>query len=157
MDPSVREFYWEVYEPELRSALNEEEYGRLYAFVSAEASEQEAAAEAAAWDFDEDAARQAFELQNQIREEAGLMALVWDEEIYQLACQRIPQIAEEFSHEGRPEGYGENLASGSAGDAGSVMERLYASEEHRANILEESYTKGAIACAGGLWVALYHG
>ena len=155
MDSSVRAFYWEVYEAEIRSALSEEEYGRLRAFALAETAEDKAGGESER-KFDEEAAREAFALQNQIREEEGLAPLIWDEEIYRLACSRVSQAAENFSHEGCPEGYGENLASGSAGDGAQMMERLYASEEHRANILGAAYTRGAIAVSGGLWVAMYH-
>ncbi len=155
MDPSVRAFYWEVYEAELRSALTEEEYARMQAFALAETTEGESG-EKEEREFDREAAEEAFACQNRMREEAGLAPLVWDEEIYRLACSRVSQAAENFSHEGCPAGYGENLASGSAGDGAQVMERLYASEEHRANILGAAYTRGAIACSGGLWVAMYH-
>ena len=155
MDPSVRAFYWDVYEAELRFALTEEEYVRMQAFALAETTEGEPG-EKEEREFDREAAEEAFVRQNQMREEAGLAPLVWDEEIYRLACSRVSQAAENFSHEGCPAGYGENLASGSAGDGAQVMERLYASEEHRANILGAAYTRGAIACSGGLWAAMYH-
>lgn len=153
LEPSVWGFYWDVYENDLRLALTAEDFERVRAYVETGQAEETAAGKE--YICDRNAAQEAFAVQNQLREEAGLPVLQWSEEVYGLAVERVGQIAEDFSHAGRPEGYGENLASGPAGDGGLILERWYGSEDHRANILNETYTMGAIACANGLWVALF--
>lgn len=150
LEPSVWGLYWETYEGELRDSLSPAEFEALRVYV--DKGQTEAAAD---YEYDRAAAEEAFRLQNEKRQEAGKPALRWSEEAYELAVSRIPQIARDFSHEGRPGGYGENLASGSAGDSAQVIERWFESENHRENMLNNSYTQGAIAHAGGLWVALF--
>lgn len=151
LDPSVWELYWQVYEEELKTNLSEEDYVDLKRYVQ----DGQGGYAAEEYECDEALAREAFDWQNEKRMEAGLPALMWDEEAYGLAVERVRQIAVNFSHDGCPPGYGENLASGSAGNAVQVIDRWYESEVHRTNMLSEDYTFGAIACSDGLWVALF--
>lgn len=99
--------------------------------------------------------KEAFECVNQERTERGLSELEWDENIYSASKVRAEEISVNFSHT-RPNGgdwytvnedllYGENLAMNYR-DAESVTDAWMASPEHKENILNGSYTTGAISC-----------
>lgn len=97
---------------------------------------------------------EAFDLVNAKREEAGLTALIWDEELEACAQVRATEIQTKFSHT-RPNGsdwytvnsdlmWGENLAKGYK-SAASVVEAWLASPSHAANILDGEFVTCSIA------------
>lgn len=103
-------------------------------------------------------AEEAFALVNEQRIAQGISVLVWDESLYDLACERAKEIVQKFSHE-RPDGMqvtdalyaagctagnGENIAKNA--DVSSVVTAWMASEGHRVNILEPRFTQGVMAC-----------
>lgn len=102
-------------------------------------------------------AKECLDLQNQVRAEAGVAALAWDEELYQDIKIRGPEIAESFSHT-RPNGsscfsvvtlqyrtLGENIAAGYY-SAEAVTNGWYNSQGHRENMLNSSFTSAAVVC-----------
>ena len=119
-----------------------------------------------------DMAKAAFANVNAYRAEAGLEALVWDDAIYAATQTRAQELVSTFSHT-RPDGSscftalsggyttaGENIAMGQR-SAESVCNSWYNSPGHKANMLNENYTKGAIACwyenGTYYWVNLFTG
>ncbi len=96
----------------------------------------------------------AFEKVNQIREANGLEPLTWDNSIEAAGDVRAEEISRSFSHT-RPDGsdwytvdesvlYGENLAE-NYNSADEVVAAWMASPTHKANILSDQYTTGAIS------------
>ena len=102
-------------------------------------------------------AKECLELQNEIRIEAGVEPLAWDDALYQDICIRGPEIVESFSHT-RPNGsscfsvvtlsystLGENIAAGYYTPE-AVTTGWYNSTGHRNNMLNSSYTSAAVVC-----------
>lgn len=85
----------------------------------------------------------AFDLQNQLRAAVGAAALTWDDSLATIAQSRCEGIAVDFSHNG-VQTRGENIAQGYA-DAASVVAAWQASSGHYQNMINTSYTRGAIA------------
>lgn len=96
----------------------------------------------------------AFEKVNQIREANGLQPLTWDNSIEAAGNVRAEEISRSFSHT-RPDGsawytaddsvlYGENLAE-YYNSADEVVAAWMASPDHKANILSDQFTTGAIS------------
>lgn len=83
----------------------------------------------------------AFDLQNQIREAAGVSPLTWDSGLGDIAWERCKQLLADFSHNGATTG--ENIAMGPA-DSASVIAAWQASPGHYANMVNTGYTRGAI-------------
>lgn len=99
----------------------------------------------------------AFDLQNSIRAGAGVGALTWDNGLGDVAAARCQQIATDFSHNGATTA--ENIAWGPA-DSATVISGWQASPGHYANMVNASYTRGAIVhmydgdgC--NFWVAVF--
>lgn len=84
----------------------------------------------------------AFDLQNQVRAEAGVGALVWDNGLGDIAAARCEEIAVDFSHNGMRTA-GENIAMG-PGDASSAIAAWQASPGHYSNMVDSGFTSGAI-------------
>ena len=84
----------------------------------------------------------AFDLQNQLRTQAGVSPITWDDSLASIACARCEQIALDFSHNGAQTA--ENIAVG-YGDAASVIAAWQASPGHYSNMINVGYTRGAIA------------
>ena len=103
--------------------------------------------------YDENKAREAFDIVNQIRADNGLGTLTWDSGLVEPAKIRAAEASITWSHT-RPDGsawytvsgniQGENLAKGydSAQDA---VNAWMASQGHKENILRGSFTRSAIA------------
>lgn len=83
----------------------------------------------------------AFDLQNGIRAAAGVGALTWDNGLGDVAATRCQQIAADFSHNGATTA--ENIAWGPA-DSASAIAAWQGSSGHYANMVNASYTRGAI-------------
>lgn len=99
----------------------------------------------------------AFDLQNSIRAGAGVGALTWDNGLGDVAAARCQQIATDFSHNGATTA--ENIAWGPA-DSATVISGWQNSPGHYANMVNASYTCGAIVhmydgdgC--NFWVAVF--
>lgn len=99
----------------------------------------------------------AFDLQNSIRAGAGVGALTWDNGLGDVAAARCQQIATDFSHNGATTA--ENIAWGPA-DSATVISGWQSSPGHYANMVNASYTRGAIVhmydgdgC--NFWVAVF--
>lgn len=109
-----------------------------------------------------------FNLVNEARLQAGQSALVWSEELYQVAAVRAKEITQLFSHT-RPDGSewytasnlarGENLAYGYS-MAQAVFDGFMSSEGHKANILRDWFATAGIAVFYGAdgvayWAQIY--
>ena len=111
-------------------------------------------------------------LVNAAREAAGLDPLALDDALCEAAQVRAEELAQVFDHT-RPNGEscftvldevdvggyhtaGENIAMG-YGDADSVMDGWMNSPGHRANILNEDFSRIGVAHAGQGWVQLFLG
>lgn len=99
----------------------------------------------------------AFDLQNNIRAEAGVGALTWDNALGDIAAARCQQIATDFSHNGAQTA--ENIAWGPS-DSSSVIAGWQNSPGHYANMVNSGFTCGAIVhmydgdgC--NFWVAVF--
>ena len=109
---------------------------------------------------------------NAAREAAGLDPLALDDALCEAAQVRAEELAQVFDHT-RPNGEscftvldevdvggyhtaGENIAMG-YGDADSVMDGWMNSPGHRANILNEDFSRIGVAHAGQGWVQLFLG
>jgi hypothetical protein len=118
----------------------------------------QAAADQCGADWYKKAAQGIFNLVNWDRSDAGLDELVWDEDMYRLALERCPQIAKNFSHDGAPAGYGENIVFSSWGSQ-TPNERLSVelykiwlnSKGHYDNYMDPSYTRSAVALGTGTY------
>lgn len=131
------------------------------------------ASEAALYQMSKDA----FEIMNQFRADAGLPALTWNDQVFEAAQVRANEITEDFAHT-RLDGSscftvlsehnivfyaaGENIAAGQR-SAQEVMTSWYNSQGHRDNMLNSNFTQAAIACVyisggyGYYWVTLFIG
>lgn len=124
--------------------------------------------------FDRAKAEEAFSLVNEQRVSNGLSALEWNENLYELTCTRVQEIAEKFAHE-RPDGTlvtaalrslgytagtGENISRYGT-TASQTVDSWMNSPSHRDNILTSYYVQGCMACycCGGkyYWVNLFNG
>lgn len=96
--------------------------------------------------FDRAAAEEVWGYMNDERVSEGLNALVWDENIYNFACQRAQQLVTDFSHNGCGN-YGENIEyqSGTTPNGLSIHMLWYLSPGHHSNYLNSSYGSGACA------------
>lgn len=128
--------------------------------------------------------QQAFMLQNEYREKAGVMKLGWSDVLYEICKARAKDIVKEFSH-GKKEttaknvlkssygftqwdlsgeidgkGYGihiisgENIYSGSTSPK-AAMAAWKNSSEHYHNMIHSDYRYGAVASYEGRWVAIF--
>ena len=122
--------------------------------------------------FDRRKAEEAFQKANEVRLSHGIPALMWDESLYSLACNRAQEIVTKFSHE-RPDGSyvgtvllnqmgasgcGENIAS-NYNSITNLINGWMASEGHRENLLNSSFYGGAMGCychdGNYYWVHLF--
>lgn len=103
--------------------------------------------------YDENLAREAFDLVNQIRADNGLGTLSWDSGLVSPAKVRAAEASIKWSHT-RPDGsawytvsgnvQGENLAKG-YNTAQDAVNAWMASQGHKENILRGSFTRSAVA------------
>lgn len=124
-----------------------------------------------------DSAKEAFNIQNQKRNEVGVNSLTWDNTLYEACKIRAKEASLKTSHT-RPDGRGcmtvltdigypvrigssghylgvsENLAWGYS-NASSAISGWYSSKGHRGNMLDSEFTKGAIARYGDYWIAIF--
>lgn len=84
----------------------------------------------------------ALDLINGIRASAGLGALTWDDGLGDIAAARCRQLMDDFSHNGMtaPE-----ICAMGAPDASSVVSSWQASSAHYAQMVNEGYTRCAVA------------
>ena len=84
----------------------------------------------------------ALDLINGIRASVGLGALTWDDGLGDIAAARCRQLMDDFSHNGMtaPE-----ICAMGAPDASSVVSSWQASSAHYAQMVNESYTRCAVA------------
>ena len=109
--------------------------------------------------FDRAAAEQIFALVNAERTAAGIPALIWSEDLYNIAVQRC---YENDIHAGARAGTGENLAVGNGCDAATIHQNVHDSEGHRNNYMNSTWAYGAVAVRvlsntlGGMQLEPYH-
>ncbi len=122
--------------------------------------------------YDRAKAEEAFGKANEVRASYGVSPLVWEEALYELACERAKEITAQFSHE-RPDGSyvgaviigqmgaggcGENIASNYE-SVSNLINGWMASEGHRENLLNDSFRGGAMGCyrhnGSCYWVHLF--
>ena len=96
---------------------------------------------------------QAFHLQNQLLAEQNVTPLQWSESLYQLAVQRLAEIAVDYSHNGCPDWVAENILRGTD-QADIALQVWLESPGHQRNMLA-GWTYGAVASQGYYWVAIY--
>ena len=95
--------------------------------------------------YDRDRAVQAFEAVNEQRAAAGIAPLAWDEGMYETSCQRASEIVNDFSHNGCPSNYGENIAENFK-SISNLINAWMNSPGHQKNILNANYSAGAMGC-----------
>ena len=95
--------------------------------------------------YDRARAEQAFAAVNQQRTAAGLPELAWDEGMYETSCRRAAEIVNDFSHAGCPSNFGENIAENYK-SISNLINAWMNSPGHKSNILNSSYTAGAMGC-----------
>ena len=109
--------------------------------------------------FDRAAAEQVFASLNAERTAAGIPALIWSEDLYNIAVQRC---YENDVHAGVRAGTGENQTVGSGCDAATIHQKWYDSEGHHNNYMNSTWTYGAVAVRvlsntlGGMQLEPYH-
>lgn len=109
--------------------------------------------------FDRAAAEQVFASLNAERTAAGIPALIWSEDLYNIAVQRC---YENDIHAGMRAGTSENLTVGSGCDAATIHQKVHDSEGHRNNYMNSTWTYGAVAVRvlsntlGGIQLEPYH-
>lgn len=109
--------------------------------------------------FDRAAAEQVFASINAERTAAGIPALIWSEDLYNIAIQRC---YENDIHAGMRAGTSENLTVGSGCDAATIHQKVHDSEGHRNNYMNSTWTYGAVAVRvlsntlGGIQLEPYH-
>lgn len=109
--------------------------------------------------FDRAAAEQVFASLNAERTAAGIPALIWSEDLYNIAVQRC---YENDIHAGMRAGTSENLTVGSGCDAATIHQKVHDSEGHRNNYMNSTWTYGAVAVRvlsntlGGMQLEPYH-
>ncbi len=89
-----------------------------------------------------DVAEQIFALVNAEREAAGIPALAWSEDAYNVAAQRC---IEADGHSGARLGTGENYYAGPRNTASDIHQAWHDSAEHYDNYMSSSYESGAVA------------
>ena len=92
--------------------------------------------------FDRAAAEQVFASLNAERTAAGIPALIWSEDLYNIAVQRC---YENDVHAGVRAGTGENQTVGSGCDAATIHQKWHDSEGHHNNYMNNTWTYGAVA------------
>ena len=109
--------------------------------------------------FDRAAAEQVFASLNAERTAAGIPALIWSEDLYNIAVQRC---YENDVHAGMRAGTSENQTVGSGCDAAVIHQKWHDSEGHRNNYMNSTWTYGAVAVRvlsntlGGMQLEPYH-
>lgn len=109
--------------------------------------------------FDRAAAEQIFALVNAERTAAGIPALTWSEDMYNIAVQRC---YEDDVHAGVRAGTIENYTTGDGSDAAAIHQKWHDSEGHRNTYMRAEYTYGAVAVRlisntlGGMQLEPYH-
>lgn len=109
--------------------------------------------------FDRAAAEQVFASINAERTAAGIPALIWSEDLYNIAVQRC---YENDIHAGMRADTSENLTVGSGCDAATIHQKVHDSEGHRNNYMNSTWTYGAVAVRvlsntlGGMQLEPYH-
>lgn len=92
--------------------------------------------------FDRAAAEQIFALVNAERTAAGIPALTWSEDMYNIAVQRC---YEDDVHAGVRAGTTENYTTGDGSDAAAIHQKWHDSEGHRNTYMRAEYAYGAVA------------
>lgn len=109
--------------------------------------------------FDRAAAEQVFASLNAERTAAGIPALIWSEDLYNIAVQRC---YENDVHAGMRAGTSENLTVGSGCDAATIHQKWHDSEGHHNNYMNSTWAYGAVAVRvlsntlGGMQLEPYH-
>lgn len=109
--------------------------------------------------FDRAAAEQIFALVNAERTAAGIPALTWSEDMYNIAVQRC---YENDVHAGVRAGTIENYTIGNGSDAAAIHQKWHDSEGHHNTYMRAEYTYGAVAVRlisntlGGMQLEPYH-
>ena len=109
--------------------------------------------------FDRAAAEQVFASLNAERTAAGIPALIWSEDLYNIAVQRC---YENDIHAGMRAGTSENLTVGNGCDAATIHQKVHDSEGHRNNYMNSTWVYGAVAVRvlsntlGGMQLEPYH-
>lgn len=109
--------------------------------------------------FDRAAAEQVFASLNAERTAAGIPALIWSEDLYNIAVQRC---YENDVHAGMRAGTSENQTVGSGCDAATIHQKWHDSEGHHNNYMNSTWTYGAVAVRvlsntlGGIQLEPYH-
>lgn len=109
--------------------------------------------------FDRAAAEQVFASLNAERTAAGIPALIWSEDLYNIAVQRC---YENDVHAGARAGTSENQTVGSGCDAATIHQKWHDSEGHHNNYMNSTWTYGAVAVRvlsntlGGIQLEPYH-
>ena len=109
--------------------------------------------------FDRAAAEQIFASVNAERTAAGIPALTWSEDMYNIAVQRC---YENDVHAGARAGTIENYTTGNGSDAAAIHQKWHDSEGHRNTYMRAEYTYGAVAvrlvsnALGGIQLEPYH-
>ena len=109
--------------------------------------------------FDRAAAEQIFALVNAERTAAGIPALTWSEDMYNIAVQRC---YENDVHAGVRAGTTENYTTGNGSDAAAIHQKWHDSEGHHNTYMRAEYTYGAVAVRlvsntlGGIQLEPYH-
>ncbi len=119
-------------------------------------------------------AKEAFDIMNQYRADAGLPALTWSDSLYASSQVRAKEIKTKFSHT-RPDGtscftafergwrgMGENILYGTGSSRDTAKEAMtawYNSQGHRENMLNKGFNHAAVACyyenGAYYWVTLF--
>lgn len=117
---------------------------------------------------DLDYAKEAFKLQNMLREENDVTQIEWSDELYEFCIYRL-KVSGYDSHENLGRDihdyfgdyadycdlmFGENLYSGGTLPQRAIQ-RWMDSEKHFINMMDENHKCGAIACMNGMWCALF--
>lgn len=109
--------------------------------------------------FDRAAAEQVFASVNAERTAAGIPALTWSEDLYNIAVQRC---YENDGHTGMRAGTSENYTTGGGSDAARIHQKWHDSEGHYNNYMNSTWTYGAVAVRicystiGGIQLESYH-
>lgn len=109
--------------------------------------------------FDRAAAEQVFASLNAERTAAGIPALTWSEDLYNIAVQRC---YENDGHTGMRAGTSENYTTGGGSDAARIHQKWHDSEGHYNNYMNNKWTYGAVAVRicystiGGIQLESYH-
>ena len=109
--------------------------------------------------FDRAAAEQVFASVNAERTAAGIPALTWSEDLYNIAVQRC---YEDDGHTGMRAGTSENYTTGGGSDAARIHQKWHDSEGHYNNYMNSKWTYGAVAVRicystiGGIQLESYH-